>query len=155
MFNGNPERIVVVHWAKPGRFSRRLKRGVLISLLSLMSLWGMFVLAQDPSEKPAGPVKKNHALTPEERKALRERYQRFRQLPPEEQERLRTRLREFESLPKEQQETLKRRQAFLEQLTPEQRQSVRRFYQHWQNLPPERRRRIAQRFRRLKAIASC
>jgi len=138
--------------AKLGGFCPRLKQGLLISLLSLTSLGGIFVLAEDPSDKPGSPAQRGCALTPEERRTLRERYHRFRQLLPEEQERLRRRLREFENLPEEQRETLKRRQEFLEQLTPEQRQRVRRFYQHWQNLPPERRQRLARRLRKLKEL---
>jgi hypothetical protein len=132
---------------------QRARRSLLVGLLlSLMSQEEVFTTSTNPSGKPDNPAEKSRALSPEERRVLRDRYQRFRQLAPEQQEQLRLRLREFQNLPADQKEILKRRQEFLAQLTPEQRQRVQRLYQHWQNLPPERRQRLARRLRKLKEL---
>jgi hypothetical protein len=66
-------------------------------------------------------------LSPEERRRLRERYERFKKLPPEEKERLRKRLEEFEKLPEAERNRLKRRYDYFQRFSPEQRERLRQF----------------------------
>ena len=138
------------HWQP---ILRRFRQGLFVGLLlSKMCLSSALAITEDLPTDSRNLNQKAGTLTAEEKRALREKYARFRQLQPEEQERLRQRLREFENLPPDQKQALKRRQEFLQRLTPEQRQRVRKFYQNWQNLPPERRQRLVQRFRKLRQL---
>jgi len=71
-------------------------------LITLTSLGEIFAQAGNGKGKPRVPARRARKLSPEEKKKLREKYDRFKQLPPEEQERLRKRQKEFESLAQEQ-----------------------------------------------------
>ncbi|MEZ4600967.1 MAG: DUF3106 domain-containing protein [Syntrophotaleaceae bacterium] len=78
-------------------------------------------------------------MTPDQRRELERRYQKFRELSPEEQQKLRQRYERFKDMsPQKQQEMLERHQR-IQQLTPQQQEELKRDWQQLKELPPDER----------------
>ena len=85
------------------------------------------------------------SLSPEERAALKERYETFRRLPPEQQERLRRRYRKFKGMIPEQRRAMRERWQLYRSLPGEQRDQMMKSHRRWRRIPPEQRRMIRKR----------
>jgi hypothetical protein len=115
-------------------------RTLVISLIVAAVAVGGLAGAVDPPDPPLGkPQRHWGALSPEERAALKERYENFKRLPPEQQERLRGRYRRFAALSPEERQALRERLRSFRSLPPEEREQMRKWHKGWQEAPLERR----------------
>jgi hypothetical protein len=75
------------------------------------------------------------SLTPEEKKNLKKKYEKWQQLPPDQQRDLRKKMKKLESLP------------------PDERQLYQHRYDQWKNLPPDERRRIREKLKKKEKLS--
>ena len=84
------------------------------------------------------------ALSPEQRRSFRKRFQRWERLPPERRAMLEQRLEQFRQLSPEEQQALRERHKRFRKMSPERRRALR---DRFQRLSPDERRAALQRFR--------
>ena len=121
-------------------------RSAIISLITASMVIGGLAGAVDAPERPAPPSGELwNELGPDERAALKQRFERFRRLPPEQQEQLRDRWLKFKQLSPEQRQAMRERWRSFRGMPHEHRELMKKLHGRWQKMPPERRERIRKR----------
>ena len=91
-------------------------------------------------------------LSPDEKKAMRERYQQFQKMPTGQQQQMRERVKRWRGLsPLERQRMRERHRAFRSLPFTEQTR-IRQNYKRWQNLPPAKRQQMRKRFEQFRSL---
>jgi len=129
-------------------------RALLITLIvAAMVVGGLAGAVEGPGFPPCRLREQWRNLSPDERAAVKERYERFKSLPVEERERLRLRYRKFEKLNPDKRRAMRDRWQLFRSLAPEERRCMIKMHKHWQRMPAEHRekirKRMQMRFRRM------
>ena len=121
-------------------------RSAITSLIIASMVIGGLAGAVDAPERPAPPSGELwNELGPDERAALKQRFERFMRLPPEQQEQLRDRWLKFKQLSPEQRQAMRERWRSFRGMPHEHRELMKKLHGRWQKMPPERRERIRKR----------
>jgi len=85
-------------------------------------------------------------LSPEEKAALKKKYEEWKSLPPEKQEELRRQMERLNNMSPEERKQYQRYFKQLKNLSPKEREEIQKLLDNWENLTPAQKEKIKQTF---------